>query len=121
MDKQSFNLNANVLSNYAGVFIKIVIAVIIAYIVVILINFFRDKFIKKDNLSPEPDFKDLLHILHKLCFLGGFGFILGNIIQVILDGASDHRSPIQFRGNWDYLTFGVILIFIGIGFKKSKK
>ncbi len=121
MDKQSFNLNANFLGGYTGVFIKIVIAIILLYGFILLLNFFRDKFLKKENISKDPQIIDLLSILNKLCFLAGFGFVIGNIIQVLLNEATNSRTQIQIRGDWDYLTFGVILIFIGIGFKAAKK
>ena len=121
MDKQSFNLNADFLGGYTQVFIKIVIAIILVYGFIILVNFFRDKFINTDSKSKNPEIIDLLTILNKLFFVSGFGFILGNLVEVLLQQATGGRHNTVVRGDWDYLTFGVILIFIGIGFKVAKK
>jgi len=125
MKEQSFNLNADFLcGGYTGVFIKIVIAIILVYGFVILINFFRDKFINKDSISKDPQIVDLLSILNKLFYMSGFGFVIGNILQILLSqitGNIGNQTSMNFRGDWDYLTFGIILIFIGIGFKVAKK
>lgn len=124
MDKQSFNLNADFFVGYTGIFIKLVIAIIVAYGFILLINFLRDKFLNKENISSAPQIVDLLSILNKLFYLSGFGFIIGNILQIMLSQITrnfDNKMPMSFRGEWDYLTFGIILIFIGIGFKLGKK
>ena len=124
MDKQSFNLNADFLGGYTGIFIKIVIAIILIYGFIMIVNFFRDKFIKKENISKDPQITDLLSILNKLCFLAGFGFVIGNILQILLNQITDPNRKhvvMNIKGDWDYLVFGVILIFIGIGFKVAKK
>ncbi|WP_340114083.1 hypothetical protein [Maribellus mangrovi] len=121
MEKQSFNLSADLLGGYTGIFIKIVMAIILIYAFIMLVNFFRDKFLKTENFSRDPQITDLLSILNKLCVLAGFGFVLGNVLQALLNQATNSRSALQIRGMWDYLTFGVILIFIGFGFKVAKK
>jgi len=121
MNKQSSNLNADFLGGYTGVFIKIVIAIILVYGFIILVNFFRDKFINTDSKSKNPEIIDLLTILNKLFFVSGFGFILANLIKILLLQASVGRYVAVAGGDWDYLTFGVILIFIGIGFDLAKK
>ena len=40
---------------------------------------------------------------------------------MILSEISRNRNSINLMKDWDYLTFGIILIFMGIGFKAAKK
>ena len=119
MDKQSLNIN----SDFTSVFFKTVIAIVLIYGFIITIHFLRDKFINKETVSKAPQITDLLGILNRLFHFAGFGFIIGNIILVILTQAdfTYNKQLIFLRGEWDYLTFGIILIFIGIGFKSAKK
>lgn len=121
MEKQSFNLNADFFGGYTGIFIKILLAVVLVYVFILILNFFRDKYLTKEHVSKDPQIIDLLNILSKLCYLSGFGFILANIIQVLLNEAMDYGNRMQLRGEWDYLAFGVILVFVGAGFKSAKK
>ncbi|SMO59127.1 hypothetical protein SAMN06265379_103176 [Saccharicrinis carchari] len=124
MDKQSFNLNADFWGGYTGIFIKIVFAVILFYGFILLLNFFRDKFLNKENISKDPKIVDLLSILNKLFYLSGFGFVIANILQIILSQItrnSGNKALMNLKGDWDYLTFGIILIFAGIGFKIAKE
>lgn len=120
MDQKSFNLNTEFLGGYSRVFIKIIIAIIIIYAFIILINFLRDKFLNNEINSKNPQITDLLSILNKLFYLSGFGFIIANIVQMLLSQISRKKSIMNFIGDWDYLTFGIILIFMGIGFKSAK-
>jgi len=120
---QSFNLNADFFGGFTSIFMKLVFAIIMVYIIIMILNFLRDKFIIKEPNTNKDDIIDLLTILNKLFFISGFGFIVGNIVQKILTLMSNQNGnmpTMNFRGEWDYLTFGIILIFIGIGFKAGK-
>jgi hypothetical protein len=122
--KQSFNLNADFLGGFTSIFMKLVFVIIAVYIIVLVLNFLRDKFINKVTDTKSDNISDLLIILNKLFFFSGFGFIIGNIVQNLFSKMSNHNSSfgsMNFRGEWDYLTFGIILIFIGIGFKVGNK
>ena len=122
--KQSFNLNADFLGGFTSVFIKLVFAIIAVYLIVMILNFLRDKFIREDAGSKKDDISNLLTILHKLFFVSGFGFIIANIFQFILSemgGRHSNMPSMNFRGEWEYLTFGIIIIFVGIGFKAGNK
>lgn len=122
--KQSFNLNADILGGFTSLFIKLVFVIIAVYLVVLILNFLRDKYINKVSDTQQDNISDLLIILNKLFFISGFGFILGNIVQIMFSRMSNHNSgfgTMNFRGEWDYLTFGIILVFIGIGFKAGYK
>tara|TARA_B100000809_G_scaffold141837_1_gene139409 strand:- start:49183 stop:49644 length:462 start_codon:yes stop_codon:yes gene_type:complete len=124
MDTQSFNLNAAFSGGFTRVFLKILIAITLVYVFVLILNFLRDKFLHNEANNKEPKITDLLSILNKLCYFSGFGFVLGNVLQIILlqlTGNSRNKASLNFVGEWDYLTFGIILIFIGIGFKIAKK
>ena len=121
--KQSFNLNADFFGGFSSIFMKLVFVIILVYIIIMVLNFLRDKFILKEINTKKDDIIDLLTILNKLFFVAGFGFIVGNIVQKLLTLMSEHGGnmpTMNFRGEWDYLTFGIILIFIGIGFKAGK-
>ncbi len=122
--KQSFSLNTDFLNGFASIFMKLVFAIIVIYLLIMILNFLRDKFINKEINTRKADITDLLTILNKLFFISGFGFVIGNIFNVILNQITNsHRSmhSMTLKGDWDYLTFGIILIFIGIGFKAAKK
>ncbi|MCL3781889.1 hypothetical protein EMN47_16005 [Prolixibacteraceae bacterium JC049] len=121
MEKQPFNLNADLFGGYVGVFVKVLLAVIVIYGFIMLLNFFRDKFLNKMTTSREPQLFDLLIILNKLCYFAGWGFVIANIAQVLLNETTDTRMKLAIAGTWDYFTFGIILIFIGLGFKAASK
>lgn len=121
--KQSFNVTADFLSGFTALFIKLIFLIILVYLIVLLMNFLRDKFVNKVTDTKKDDIADLLTILNKVFFLSGFGFIVANIIQFVLNQISNQRSNplMSFGGEWDYLTFGIILIFVGISFKNANK
>lgn len=122
--KQSFSLNADFLGGFTSIFMKLVFAIIAVYIILLILNFLRDKFINKVTDSKSAHISSLLTILSKLFFISGFGFIIGNIVQILFSQMTNHQSgfgTMNFRGDWDYLTFGIILIFIGLGFKAGNK
>jgi len=122
--KQSFNLNADFLGGFTSIFIKLVFAIIVVYLLVMVLNFLRDKFINKETNKQKDDISDLLIILNKLFYISGFGFVIANIFQFLLSqigGRQSNFSSVNFRGEWDYLTFGIIIIFVGIGFKVGYK
>lgn len=122
MQQQSFNLPANFFGNFFSLFIYLVFLIVIAYLVILVLNFFRDKFINKESPIKYQDHLELITILQKLFFVSGFGFVIANIINFMLSQMSGNRANIvQFMGDWDYLTFGIILIFVGMGFGAGKK
>ncbi|WMI66014.1 hypothetical protein RBH94_02375 [Aestuariibaculum sp. YM273] len=114
---EAFNLNSNILNTYALLFVKLVIAVILIYTIILIINFLKDKFINKVDNAPKVEINLLLILLNKLFFISGFGFIIGNILNVLFSEMGRNR----LLANWDYLTFGVILIFVGLSFKAANK
>lgn len=117
---QSFNLNADFFNNYSAMFIKVVFLLITVYILIMIMNFLRDKFINKETDTKKDDISNLLIILNKLFYISGFGFIIGNIVQFLFSSLTNgrHNMPgMNFRGEWDYLIFGLIIVFMGIGFK----
>jgi hypothetical protein len=119
--KQSFNLNADFLNGFASLFMKLVFVIILIYLLIMILNFLRDKFINKEVNTEKANISDLLAILNKLFFLSGFGFAIGNILSSIFSQISGHHNNMNLNGGWANLTFGVILIFIGIGFKEAIK
>ncbi|WP_186757277.1 hypothetical protein [Echinicola salinicaeni] len=121
---QTFNLNTDLMSDgFIGIFIKLVFAIIIVYVIIMVLNFLRDKFIHKEEHTKHEDILGLVTILNKLFFVSGFGFILANILQFIFNQMGRNRNfhSMVLTKNWEYLTFGVILIFVGIAFKAGKK
>jgi hypothetical protein len=122
--KQSFSLNSDFLGGFTSIFMKLVFVIIVVYFLVMIVNFLRDKFIHKEIIQKKDDISDLLVILNKLFFVSGFGFVIANIVQVILAKISNGHSRIpsmNLRGDWEYLSFGIIIIFIGIAFKIANK
>lgn len=125
MEKQSFNLNTSLFGGYPGLFVKLVTAIILIYGLVLIINILRDKFINKKEDYKQADYLDLFTILNRLLYISGYGFIIGNILQVLFNTMSNNKSPFKNIANmgeeWGYLTFGIIIIFIGLSFKSIKK
>lgn len=122
--KQSFNLNADFLGGFSAIFMKLVFVIIAVYLLMMVLNFLRDKFILPEPNQKKDDISDLLVILNKLFYVSGFGFVIANVFQFLFSQInSRHNSmgTMSFRGEWDYLTFGTIIIFIGIGFKVAHK
>lgn len=122
--KQSFNLNADFLGGFSAIFMKLVFIIIAVYLLVMVLNFLRDKFLNTEPNKKKDDIADLLVILNKLFYVSGFGFVIANIFQFLLsqiDSRHSSMGSMRFRGEWDYLTFGIIIIFIGIGFKVGYK
>nr|WP_319571452.1 hypothetical protein [uncultured Draconibacterium sp.] len=122
--KQSFNLNADFLGGFTSVFIKLVFVIIAVYLLLLILNFLRDKFINNEATKKKEDISDLLIILNKLFYISGFGFVIANIFQFLLSQINSRHGNMpgmNFRGEWEYLTFGIIIIFVGIGFKVANK
>jgi hypothetical protein len=121
--RQSFNLTTDFFSGFTAAFIKLVFLLILVYLLILLLNFVRDKFINKEMVTKKEDMSDLLAILHKIFIVSGFGFIIANILQFLLNSTSQQNSNaiMNLRSEWEYLTFGTILIFVGIGFKGAGK
>ncbi len=94
--KQSFNLNIDFLGGFTSIFLKLFFVIIAVFLIVLILNFLRDKFINKSTDMRKDNISDL-HI-SQLTNHGGLG-------------------TINFRADRDYLTFGIILIFLGIGFR----
>ncbi len=118
--KQSFNLNADFLGGFTSNFMKLVFVIIAVYLLIMVLNFLRDKFINKEATNKKDNISDLLIIMSKLFYISGFGFVIANIFQFLLSQINSRHSNIpsmNFRGEWEYLTFGIIIIFIGIGLK----
>jgi len=120
---QSLNVNSDFFNGFSSVFIKFVIIIIGVYLIIMILNFLRDKFINQQTYSERDDITELLTLLNKLFFISGFGFIIGNVIQAFLNqNVSDRNFPMMnIGGKWDYLIFGIILIFTAIGLNVGKK
>ncbi|NKI27824.1 hypothetical protein HCG49_14760 [Arenibacter sp. 6A1] len=122
-NQQSFNVNMPGMDGYDVLFVKLVLVIIIFSLLLAILNFLRDKFINKTTDTNREDISGLLIVLNKLFFIGGFGFVIANIIKVILSQSKRNSGfpSVRFGGEWDYLIFGIILVFLGIGFKVSRK
>jgi len=119
--KQSFNLSTDFLGDFSSIFMKLVLLIVVVYIIIMILNFLRDKFLNKQTDTKKDDILELLAILNKLFFVSGFGFIIGNIVQMFFTHIYIFSSgQPNYINNWDYLTFGIILIFIGMGFKYGR-
>jgi uncharacterized membrane protein YwzB len=117
MENQSFNLNF-ALSDYSQVFFKIMLTVVLGYLFILTINFFRDKFISKEKISKDPKVTGLLSILNMLFLFAGLGFVVSSFIQNFLNSMANDPHRVL---DWSKLAFGIILIFIGTGFKYARE
>lgn len=120
---QSFQVTNDFFSGLIPTFTKFVFLIILVYLLISLLNFIKDKFINKEAETAKENIGDLVILLHKLFFFSGIGFIIANLIEFVFSqGKKSYGNPIMsFRGEWDYLTFGIILIFVGIGLKSANK
>ena len=122
--EQSISINSDFFGDYTSTFIKLITIIISVYVIIIILNFLRDKFINKETNNRKDEITGLLALLNKLFVISGIGFIIANIIQWFLNTLTrnnpDHLA-MNFKGVWDHLTFGVILIFIGIALKSGWK
>ncbi|WP_418602673.1 hypothetical protein [Hwangdonia sp.] len=121
MNEQSYNLNANFVSDFTGLFVKFVAALFLIYALVLIINLLRDKFVKTEADAKNADYLEFFTILNRLFFISGFGFVIANLITVFFSEINNSKVTLAFVSEWKYLTFGIILIFIGISFKSVKK
>lgn len=102
---------------FPKLFIQLIITLLILYLGFSIINYFSKKKID-ESASVELNIKDLLAPLSKIFVWSGFGFALSNLIYLAL------LVPMQTRHidpDWTNLSFGVILIFIGLGMKAAKQ
>jgi hypothetical protein len=116
--KQTFNF----FGDYSVVFIKLVFAFLAIYALYLILNLLRDKFINDSSVHKRDNVSDLLNILHRLFIYSGAGFIFANIVDLIIVGVGRNlfnSSAMSVNEN-TYITFGIILIFIGVGFKVAK-
>ncbi|WP_026808971.1 hypothetical protein [Arenibacter latericius] len=121
--QQSFNMNVPFIEGYDVFFVKLVLSIFIFCALLSIMNFLRDKFIHKTANPRKEEFTTLLIVLNKLFYIAGFGFVIANIISVLFSEIRRNSNFPNLRvgGEWDYLVFGIILIFIGIALKSSRK
>lgn len=104
-------------SSYPKLFIQLIITLLILYLGFSIVNYLAKKKTQESS-SFELSIKDLLRFLFKIFIWSGFGFILSNIIYLalLLPMQDHHTDP-----DWTNLSFGIILIFIGLGMRATKK
>ena len=113
-------INSFLHGGYEALFLKLILVVIIVFVIIMLINFLNDKFVSKQLTNRNDYLLDMLTILSKLFHFSGFGFIIGNILQAVFTQDFSGGFMSQF-GSWSLLAFGIVLIFIGLGFKYAKR
>jgi uncharacterized membrane protein len=117
MKNEIFNLTNSLSLDLPSVFIKIFSFILILYVLLLIYDFLREKYILKETSENKNNkLHTLLTLISKLFIISGYGFILLNIIHVILSELT-HRSEI----NWNNLAFGILILFMGIGFNKGLK
>lgn len=123
MKKQSFDLQANLLqAQFPELFKDFVFILLLFFAFLILINLFKNIFIKSKPTPPRDYIVLLLIILNKTFLFGGIGFIVANIIKKIFEEIASSAAPkFSIIGAWEDLSFGIILLFLGIGFNKARK
>lgn len=123
MEKQSFNIQADLLqAQFPGLFKNFIFILILLFGLLILVNLFTGIFTKSKQTSPKDYIVLLIIVLNKVFLLGGIGFIAANIVKKIFEEIGRNNSPnFNISGAWEDLSFGIILLFIGFGFKKTRK
>lgn len=123
MQKQSFDLQANLLqAQFPELFKDFVFTLLLFFAFLILINLFKNIFVKSKPTPPRDYIVLLLIILNKTFLFGGIGFIVANIVKKVLEEIGSSDTPkFSIIGAWADLSFGIILLFLGIGFNKARK
>jgi hypothetical protein len=123
MDGQTLNLNTDFMNGYTTIFIKLIIAIIIIYGLVMVVNFMRDRYINEKSKTTNSDYLELLLLLHKIFIFSGWGFITGSLVQILFKQFWPSKNSFykNLQGDYYYLIFGVIIIFVGISFNKARK
>ena len=123
MQKQSFDLQTNLLqAQFPELFKDFVFILLLFFAFLILINLFKNIFVKSKPTTPRDYIVLLLIILNKTFLFGGIGFIVANIVKKVLEEIGSSATPkFSIIGAWEDLSFGIILLFLGIGFNKARK
>jgi hypothetical protein len=123
MQKQSFDLQANLLqAQFPELFKDFIFIIILFFTFLILVNLFKNIFVKSKPTSPKYYIVLLLIILNKIFLFGGIGFIVANIVKNIFkEIGSSATQKFSIIGAWEDLSFGIILLFIGLGLNKARK
>ncbi|MFI2741498.1 hypothetical protein ACG2LH_02050 [Zhouia sp. PK063] len=108
-----FNLSTSTFNNYEVLFGKFILAILIVYVLILVLSFLRDKFINTEATPKSTEVTDLLLILNKIFFLSGFGFIAADFINAFIHGINSKSY------DWNYIGFGLILIFVSISVKQA--
>jgi hypothetical protein len=107
--------------DFTHIFIKLVIAFLCIYALILVLNFLRDKFILKEASTKKDSIKELLLILHKVFTFSGLGFIIASVAHAIIAGISRNafNGSMGSGNSLNYLVFGILIIFIGLGLKAA--
>jgi len=116
MNNQILNLTNRLLSGLQANFMHIFYVLLVLFILILVYDFLRIKYLNNDAKEGSSILIEVLKIISKLFIATGFGFIISNIVTVMLNQATNRIDP-----NWNNLAFGIILLFIGIGFKQGRK
>ena len=116
---QSFNLSADIFGSLPAIFMKLIFVIITVFVIILILNFLRDKFIHKESTPKTDHIDSLLILLSKLFLISGLGFIIANTVKVFLQQATVRGNVL--KGEWNDLTFGIIIIFVGIALKAGSK
>ncbi|SHG56079.1 hypothetical protein SAMN05444483_11638 [Salegentibacter echinorum] len=123
MENQSFNLKTDLLqAQFPTMFKDFVFILLLFFAFLILVNLFKNIFTSSKQ-SPARDYIVLLLIiLNKIFLFGGIGLIVANIIKNIFEEIYSSAAPkFSIAGAWEDLSFGIILLFVGIGLNKARK
>lgn len=115
---QNFEMSGFISENYDDLFVVLIVTVIFAYVFLAGFNFLRQKYLLKEASTYDFNLPIFILILQKLFFYGGIGFIVGNCIERLFN---EFKNNALGANNWNYLVFGIILIFLGIALKSAKK
>ncbi|SKB70611.1 hypothetical protein SAMN05660776_2600 [Salegentibacter holothuriorum] len=123
MQKQSFDLQANLLqAQFPTMFKDFVFILLLFFAFLILINLFKNIFVSPKQTPPKDYIVLLLIILNKIFLFGGIGFIVANIIKNSFEEiSSNDGAKFNFLSVWEEMAFGIILLFVGIGLNKARK
>lgn len=97
-------------------FLNFTMVVVCVYVIILVINFFRDKFINPEPTSHREDISGLLLILFKLFQYGAYGIFVISFFSLLF--GIEHQN---FKPARECFVYAILIFFLGLAFRAAWK